>query len=103
MIQDIPNINHLSNFLYEQTGWQLWPVIGLLEADKFFALLSHRYFAVATFVRSNADINFSPFPDLWHDVFGHIPLLFSPIYSNFWQYLGNQYVTRENLNSKDIK
>ncbi|MGD1805337.1 hypothetical protein ACP6PL_07830 [Dapis sp. BLCC M126] len=78
MIQNIPNINHLSEFLEEQIGWQLWPFIGLLEADKFFYLLSHPYFdfAVATFVRSDTDINFSPRPDLWHNIFGHVPLLF---------------------------
>ncbi|NEQ37848.1 MAG: hypothetical protein F6K40_16905 [Okeania sp. SIO3I5] len=103
LIQDIPSINHLSGFLQEEIGWQLWPVIGLLEADKFFYLLSHRYFPVVTFVRSNTDINFSPFPDLWHDIFGHIPLLFSQTYSNFLQYLGYQYVTVENANRKDIK
>lgn len=103
LIQDIPNINYLSEFLQEQTGWHLWPVTELLEADKFFYLLSRRYFAVATFVRSNTDINFSPRPDLWHDIFGHVPLLFSPIYSNFLQYLGNQYVTRKNLQSKEIE
>ncbi|NER05814.1 MAG: hypothetical protein F6K17_26090 [Okeania sp. SIO3C4] len=102
-IQDIPNINALSEFLQEQTGWQLWPVKGLLEAEDYFYLLSHRYFPVATFVRSNTDINFSPLPDLWHDIFGHIPLLFSPIYSNFLQYLGNQYVTIKNANDKDIE
>ncbi len=103
LIQYLPNINHLSEFLQEQIGWQLWPGIGLLEADKFFYLLSHSYFAVATFVRSNTDINFSPRPDIWHDIFGHIPLLFSSIYSNFLQYLGNQYVSRKNVNCKDIE
>ena len=103
LIQDIPNINHLSEFLQEQIGWQLWPVIELLEAEKFFYLLSHRYFPVATFVRSNTDINFSPRPDLWHDIFGHIPLLFSQTYSNFLQYLGNQYVTRKNVKGQDIE
>ena len=103
LIQDIPNINHLSDFLQEQIGWQLWPVIGLLEADTFFYLLSHRYFAVATFVRSDTDINFSPRPNLWHDIFGHVPLLFSPIYSNFLEYLDNQYVSRKNVNGKDIE
>ncbi|GGA25596.1 hypothetical protein [Okeania sp. KiyG1] len=103
MIQDIPNINDISDFLQEQTGWQLWPVKGLLEAEDYFYLLSHRYFPVATFVSSNTDIDFSQLPDLWHDIFGHIPLLFSPIYSNFLQNLGNQYITIKDVNDKDIE
>lgn len=94
-IETIPTITNLSQFLQDKTGWQLYPVTGLLEPEDYFYLLSRRYFPVATFVRSNSDLNYSPLPDIWHDVFGHIPLLFSSTYSNFVQYLGHQYITRQ--------
>ncbi len=100
LIKTIPNITSISQLLQEETGWQLFPVQGLLEAENYFFLLSHRYFPVATFVRSTSDINYSPQPDLWHDIFGHIPLLFDPTYSNFVQYLSHQYVARPNLREK---
>ncbi|MBS9769794.1 MAG: hypothetical protein J7F05_04625 [Trichodesmium erythraeum GBRTRLIN201] len=77
--------------------------MGLLEADTFFYLLSHRYFAIATFIRSDTDINFSRLLNLWHDIFGHLPLLFFLIYSNFLKYLGNQYIIRKNVNDQDIQ
>lgn len=96
-IEDIPHIPSLSQFLQEHIGWQLWPVKGLLKSEYFFYLLSHRYFPVATFVRSGTDITYSPIPDLWHDIFGHIPLLFFPAYSNLIQYLSYQYIAREDL------
>ncbi|NER19967.1 MAG: hypothetical protein F6J86_19610 [Symploca sp. SIO1B1] len=96
-IEGIPHIANLSQFLQEHTGWQLWPVKGLLESESFFYLLSHRYFPVATFVRSGTDFNYSPIPDLWHDIFGHIPLLFFPAYSNLVEYLSYQYIARQDL------
>jgi phenylalanine-4-hydroxylase len=96
-IQNIPNIAILSQFLKEQVGWQLFPVKGLVESDNFYYLLSQRYFPVATFVRSDSDLNYSPVPDIWHDIFGHIPLLFSTTYSEFLEFLGHKYFARKDL------
>ncbi|MBP0041338.1 MAG: hypothetical protein J7545_05095 [Roseofilum sp. SBFL] len=92
LIQDIPNITVLSDFLYQSIGWQLWPVQGLLEPGIFFYLLSHQYFPVSTVVRSQTDFTYSPVPDLWHDIFGHIPLLFFPPYSSLIQKTSQNYL-----------
>lgn len=97
LIEDIPHIATVSKFLETQTGWQLFPVEGLLASEDYFNLLSHRYFPVATFVRSGFDYTYSPVPDMWHDIFGHIPLLFDPCYSDFIKYLSSQYIARKDL------
>ena len=97
LIEDLPRIATVSRFLQAQTGWQLFPVQGLLESENYFNLLSHRYFPVATFLRSGVDYTYSPAPDLWHDIFGHIPLIFDPAYSSFIEYLSSQYIVRKDL------
>ena len=96
-IEDIPEITTVSRFLQAQTGWKLFPVTGLLESEDYFNLLSHSYFPVATFLRSGVDYTYSPIPDIWHDIFGHIPLLFDPSYSDFIKYISSLYVARTDL------
>ena len=93
LIQDIPDIEAVSNFLYRQVGWKLWPVRALLDAEDYFQLLSMRYLPVATYFRNGDNLNYSPIPDIWHDIFGHIPLVFFPEYCNFVEYLGYRCVT----------
>ena len=95
LIQDIPDIEAISTFLDRQIGWKLWPVRALLDEEDYFQLLSRRYFPVATYLRDGDNLNYSPIPDLWHDIFGHIPLVFFPEYCNFVEYLGCRYVTSE--------
>jgi phenylalanine-4-hydroxylase len=99
-IQTLPNIAEVSHFLDQQIGWQLLPVEGLIDSEDYFFLLAHRHFPVATFIRDGNNLNYSPVPDLWHDIFGHIPLLFSPEYAEFVEYLGHQFFVYPFLREK---
>lgn len=97
LIARIPEIRIISEVLFQETGWQLWPVEGLIEADDYFYLLSNKYFPVTTFLRNFDNLNYSPIPDIWHDTFGHLPLLFVQEYSDFIKYLGEIYITNNNF------
>lgn len=82
---DIPNLNDLNNKLEKLTGWKVMAVNGLLPCEDFYKLLSHKIFPSATFVRDWHSQNFTGYPDLFHDVVGHIPLFFDKEFSNFLQ------------------
>ena len=79
----IPQIPDLSQRLKNITGWQVAPVPALISAREFFELLAKRYFPAATFIRCEEELNYVKEPDIFHEVFGHCPLLTDPIYARF--------------------
>ena len=82
---DLPNLGELNDKLEEQTGWRVMAVNGLLPCEDFYKLLSRKIFPSATFVRDWHAQTFTGYPDLFHDVVGHIPLFFDKEFSNFLQ------------------
>ncbi len=97
LIQDIPDIEMLSERLYGLIGWKLQPVSGLVEHKEYFELLANKHFPVATFLRTNDELDYCPLPDMWHDIFGHIPLLFFSPYGDLIQYFSkNILIANEN-------
>jgi phenylalanine-4-hydroxylase len=82
---DLPNLEELNNKLERYTGWKVMPVNGLLPCEDFYHLLSQRVFPSATFVRDWHSQAFTGYPDIFHDVVGHIPLFFDKEFSNFLQ------------------
>jgi phenylalanine-4-hydroxylase len=93
IIQAFPNLNTVSDEIYKILGWKLYPVTGLLNHDDYFKLLLKKQFPVAVFVRDSQNIDFSPYPDMWHDIFGHLPFLFSPVYRDFVEYISEKMLT----------
>lgn len=79
----IPQVDILSAQLKELVGWTLVPVIGLIESQEYYTYLANKQFPFALNIRDANNYNFSPIPDIWHDVFGHLPLLIYPLYNNF--------------------
>jgi phenylalanine-4-hydroxylase len=79
----IPQIPELSLLLREQTGWQIAPVAALISAREFFELLAQRYFPAATFIRTLEELDYVKEPDIFHELFGHCPMLTAPIYAEF--------------------
>ena len=79
----IPQLPELSSKLKAITGWQVAPVVALISAREFFELLASRHFPVATFIRVEEELNYVKEPDIFHEIFGHCPLLANPIYANF--------------------
>jgi phenylalanine-4-hydroxylase len=71
----IPQLQEVSDVLMEATGWSVTPVPALIDFTRFFELLARRQFPVATFIRRREEIGYLQEPDIFHEVFGHTPLL----------------------------
>jgi phenylalanine-4-hydroxylase len=84
----IPHYGQLSDRLAGQTGWRLRGVTGIVPNDLFFQLLAQQEFPVTTWIRRPEQMDYLMEPDLFHDVFGHVPLLAQPQYAAFLQALG---------------
>lgn len=79
----IPQCSEISKTLREITGWTLEPVPALIPFDRFFYLLANRRFPAATFIRTREDLNYLQEPDIFHEIFGHCPLLTNSAYADF--------------------
>lgn len=84
----IPQLQEVSDVLLKTTGWQCHPVPALIGFGEFFKLLSERKFPVATFIRNQNDFDYLQEPDIFHEIFGHCPLLTNPAFANFTQMYG---------------
>ncbi|MEM6845279.1 MAG: phenylalanine 4-monooxygenase [Bacteroidota bacterium] len=71
----IPNFEETNDVLRQLTGWSIYVVPGLIDDDKFFQLLSNRKFPSSTWLRKLSQLDYLEEPDMFHDVFGHVPLL----------------------------
>lgn len=81
--QHIPQLPELSARLKARTGWQVAPVASLISAREFFELLAKKRFPVATFIRTEEELDYVKEPDIFHEVFGHCPMLTDSIYAEF--------------------
>jgi phenylalanine-4-hydroxylase len=74
----VPDLAELNARLEPRTGWRTVAVPGLVPDDVFFAMLSHRIFPIGNFIRTFAQLDYLDEPDLFHDIFGHVPMLSDP-------------------------
>jgi len=84
----IPQCFEVNYVLNQTTGWAIEPVPALISNDHFFELLSHRKFPATTFIRKRSQLTYLTEPDVFHEVFGHCPLLTDPAYADFMQAYG---------------
>ncbi len=84
----VPNLADVNTRLKPLTGWQAMPVPGYLPAREFFQSLSHRKFPTTITVRPRQQLDYLPEPDIFHDVFGHVPLHSQPTFADFLQHYG---------------
>src|SRR5580700_9186987 len=84
----LPNLAEVSALLQPRTGWQSTPVSGFLPADAFFEMLAARMFPTTTWLRSRDSMEYTPEPDIFHDVFGHVPMHAHPVFANFLENYG---------------
>lgn len=80
----IPHMEKLSDRLEKRTGWRVVPVAALV----FFNHLANRRFPAGAFIRPEKQMDYLEEPDIFHDVFGHVPLLANPVYADFMQAYG---------------
>ncbi len=84
----IPDFDELNERLFARTGWTIVSVPGLVPDDIFFEHLSKRRFPAGNFIRSADSLDYIEQPDVFHDVFGHVPLLAQPAVADFMQAMG---------------
>lgn len=84
----IPRFDAISERLRAATGWEVVAVPGLIPEDAFFSLLAARRFPVTHWLRTEAEFDYIVEPDLFHDLFGHVPLLFDPVFADYMEAFG---------------
>ena len=85
----IPKFDDLNLALRAATGWELVGVEGLLPELVFFDHLAHRRFPVTWWIRKPEQMDYLSEPDLFHDLFGHVPLLMDPVFADYLQCFGH--------------
>ena len=85
----------VNTFLQPLTGWQSKAVPGYLPAKAFFACLARREFPTTIVIRPKESIDYLPEPDIFHDIFGHVPLHADPVFADFLQTYGKAALTTD--------
>jgi phenylalanine-4-hydroxylase len=86
--EEVPHFDAVSERLYRATAWQIVGVPGLIPEEAFFALLAQRKFPVTDWMRGADELDYVVEPDAFHDLFGHVPLLFNPVFADYMQAYG---------------
>lgn len=84
----IPDLDETNRILEPICGWRMVPVPGLIPEEQFFAHLAHRRFPVTVWIRKPAELDYLVEPDIFHDFFGHVPLLTHPSFAKFMEAYG---------------
>lgn len=86
--EQIPDFRRLSEVLMKRTGWEIVAVPGLVPDEVFFEHLAHRRFPAGHFIRKPHELDYLEEPDVFHDVFGHVPMLMNPAIADYIQAYG---------------
>ena len=84
----IPDFAELNERLHRATGWQVVAVPGLVPDEMFFEHLANRRFVAGRSIRTPEQLDYLQEPDIFHDVFGHVPLLANPVFADYMQAYG---------------
>ena len=84
----IPQCPEMTAKLQETTGWSVAPVAKIIKLKTFFELLANKHFPAATFIRTREDLDYLQEPDIFHEFFGHCPLLTNQAYADFIESYG---------------
>jgi phenylalanine-4-hydroxylase len=99
----IPNFDEINERLRAFTGWEIVATRGLIKSKPFFDMLTDKKFPSGNFIRSMEQMDYLEEPDIFHDLFGHIPLLSNPHYAKYMHEYGKggaralEYKTTKNL------
>lgn len=93
----IPDFDRISDMLDKKTGWRLVTVPGLIPGEIFLEHLSQRRFPVTWWIRKREELDYLQEPDVFHDLFGHVPLLNNPIFADYMQQFGQGAVKANGL------
>ncbi|HEX7356806.1 MAG TPA: phenylalanine 4-monooxygenase [Ignavibacteriaceae bacterium] len=99
----IPYLKNLSHIFNALTGWKVARVPGLIHEQDFFELLRRKVFPSTDYIRSKEELDYTPAPDLFHDIFGHMPLLTNKNFASFYQMFGEAALKAEGMNRKYLE
>lgn len=91
--EHIPQLADINRVLHASTGWQVAAVPALIPFDTFFRLLAAKRFPVATFIRHRDELDYLQEPDIFHEIFGHCPMLTQPWFAEFTHAYGKLGLT----------
>lgn len=98
----IPRFDAVSERLEAATGWRIEPVAGLLPDRAFFALLAGRRFPVTVWIRRPEEFDYIVEPDVFHDFFGHVPMLFNPVFADYLEAYGRGGLKADRLGAIEM-
>ncbi|TGQ07954.1 MULTISPECIES: phenylalanine 4-monooxygenase [unclassified Mesorhizobium] len=90
LLDRIPDFDAVSEKLTKLTGWEIVAVPGLIPAGPFFDHLANRRFPVTNWLRTKKELDYIVEPDMFHDFFGHVPILTQPVFADFMQMYGEK-------------
>jgi phenylalanine-4-hydroxylase len=90
LLDKIPDFDLISEKLRKLTGWEIVAVPGLIPAAPFFDHLANRRFPVTNWLRTKEELDYIVEPDMFHDFFGHVPILTQPVFADFMQMYGKR-------------
>jgi len=94
----IPDFARINPELRRLTGWEVVAVPGLVPDEVFFDHLAHRRFPAGQFIRDPGQLDYLSEPDIFHDVFGHVPMLTDPVFADYMQAYGKGALRAQSLN-----
>ncbi|MGB7421665.1 MAG: phenylalanine 4-monooxygenase [Comamonas sp.] len=98
----IPRFEDVNDALYKATRWQIVAVPGLIPEEAFFALLAQRKFPVTDWIRKPEEFEYIVEPDVFHDLYGHVPMLFNPHIADYMQNYGEGGLKAARLGSCEM-
>jgi len=98
----IPRFEQINEKLRKATRWEIVGVPGLIPEVPFFTLLANRKFPVTDWIRTPAEFDYIVEPDVFHDLFGHVPLLFDPVFADHMQEYGKGGLKAHRLHSCEL-
>ena len=99
----IPALRDVDGVLKKTTGWNLVRVEGLVPEKEFFELLAKKQFPSTDFIRNRVDISYTPAPDMFHDLFGHMSMITDPHFASFFNLIGKAGAAADDESLKEIQ
>ncbi len=98
----IPHFDEINERLLKATDWEIVAVPGLIPEVPFFTLLANRKFPCTDWIRKPEEFDYIVEPDVFHDLFGHVPLLFNPVFADHMQEYGKGGLKAHALDSCEL-
>lgn len=86
----VPDIEEVNARLKRLTGWEGVPVEGLESGEAFYPMMANRQYPIGWFIRDPKDLSYTPAPDVFHDLYGHMPFFADPVYADFCAEFGRR-------------